>query len=186
MKSISWQEWRFPSGQYGDFLTSDRCGKLRRNTHHLFFPPLARKHQSAPNSMYISIHSCLRIPTQYNRGPSGPLNAHNYYPFFSSLYISANARIYPISRPCIPSSSSRNCINVPYLESLGTNIYSEGSLPLPIPSEPPSSSYRVTSSTPHMIRIFSPTDYSISTVLPHLYSNALYFLAFNPRLSLSP
>ena len=34
-------------------------------------------------SMHISMHSCLRIPTQYNRGPSGPLNAHNYYSFFS-------------------------------------------------------------------------------------------------------
>ena len=92
--------------------------------------------------MYISIHSCLRIPTQYNRGPSGPLNNHNHYSFFSSLYISDNACIYPRCRPFIPFSSSRNCINaLPYSESLVAKIYSEGSLLLSIPSVPPSSSY---------------------------------------------
>ena len=34
MRPISWQELRFPSDRNGDFLTSDRCGKLRRNTHY--------------------------------------------------------------------------------------------------------------------------------------------------------
>lgn len=66
--------------------------------------------------------------------------------------------IYPRSRPCIPFSSSKNCINaLPYSESLMTKIFSEGLLPLPIPSIPPSIPYRVTSSTLHMIRIFSLT-----------------------------
>ena len=63
--------------------------------------------------------------------------------------------IYPKSRPCIPFSSSRNCINaLLYSESLVAKIYSEGLLLLPIPSVPPSSSYVVTPSTLHMIRIF--------------------------------
>ena len=110
--------------------------------------------------MYISIHSYLRILLSYIRGPSSPLHAHNHHSFFSP-YLQQCLHIP--EKPALPSflhSSSRNCINaLPYSESLVTKIFSEGLLLLPIPFAPPCSSYGVTSSTLHMISIYSLTGF---------------------------
>ena len=108
--------------------------------------------------MYISIRSYLRICCHISEDHPVPSMLIIIIP--SSLRISNNACIYPKSRPCLPFSSSRNCINaLPYSESLVTKIYSEGLLLLPIPFAPPCSSYGVTSSTLHMISIYSLTGF---------------------------
>ena len=111
------------------------------------------KHQSAPN---ICIYPFIRI-YEFCCHISGdhPVPSMLIIIIPSSLRISNNACMYPKSRPCLPFSSSRNCINaLLYSESLVAKIYSERLLLLPIPSVPPSSSYVVTPSTLHMIRIF--------------------------------
>ena len=110
----------------------------------------------------------------------------------SSLCSSSNACRFPRSRPCIPFSSSRNCINdLPYSEPLVTKIYSEGLLLLPIPSVPPSNLYEVTSSTLYMNRIFSLTGFVFSlfqSLMPlyaiPVFSENSYWLI--PHLSSSP
>ena len=120
----------------------------------LSLPPPTPNHQPAPN---VCIYLCIRAyEFLHNIIGDHPVPSTLIIIVPSSLCISDNSCIYLRSQPCIPFSSSRNCINaLPYSKSLVANIYSEGLLLLPIPSLPPSSLYGVTSSTLHMIRILS-------------------------------
>ena len=94
----------------------------------LSLPPPTPNHQPAPN---VCIYLCIRAyEFLHNIIGDHPVPSTLIIIVPSSLCISDNSCIYLRSQPCIPFSSSRNCINaLPYSKSLVANIYSEGSTP---------------------------------------------------------
>ena len=109
MKSISRLEWWFPFCRNGDFLTPDRCGKLRRNTHPRYTgtgwlsPDLSRLTHWFFEIAWIifpSIHAYLPSPTKTRESIRGLFTRIFFFPEKSMKLP------YQLSRRSIESSVS--------------------------------------------------------------------------------